>query len=53
MPNDTLLVSIPCDTIALLLAVRRDEDEGVPVRFPLTPPCGTFPLVLRNQIPHI
>ena len=29
MPNDTLLVTIPCDTIALLLAVRRDEEDGV------------------------
>ncbi len=29
MPNDTLIVTIPCDTIALLLAVRRDEEDGV------------------------
>ena len=29
MPNDTLLVTIPCDTIALLLAARRDEEDGV------------------------
>ena len=29
MQSDTLLVTIPYDTIALLLAVRRDEDVSV------------------------
>ncbi len=29
MPNDMLLVTLPSDTIALLLAVRRDEEDGV------------------------
>ncbi len=29
MPNDMLLVTLPCDTIALLLAVRRDEENDV------------------------
>ena len=29
MPNDALNVTIPCDTIALLLAVRRNEEDGV------------------------
>lgn len=29
MSNDMLLVSIPCDTIALLLDVRRGEEDGV------------------------
>ncbi len=29
MPNDALTDTIPCDTITLLLAVRRDEEDGV------------------------
>ncbi len=29
MPNETLLVTLPCDTMALLFAIRHDEEESV------------------------
>ena len=29
MPNDMQLVTLPCDTIAILFALRRDKEDGV------------------------
>ena len=29
MRNDMVLVELSCDTVALLLAVRRDQENGV------------------------
>ena len=29
MPNETLLATLPCNTMALLLAIRHDEEESV------------------------
>ena len=29
MPNDTLLVPLSCDTVAVLLAVRHNDEDGV------------------------
>lgn len=44
MPNDTLLVPLSCDTVAVLLAVRRNDEDGV---------AAVIDRLARSQVPPV